>query len=168
MSEEFETCEGGCTCGQVRYKVHSKQPLIVHACHCRWCQRQTGGPHVINALCESKFIELINGEVETTTVPTPKGAGQTIARCPHCKDALWSNYLTTGMGEHLRFLRVGTLDEPNRMPPDVHIYTSSMMPWYVIPDNHYAVEEFHDYDTTWRPESHERNDARRKELGMAD
>ena len=157
MTDVFKTYRGGCTCRQVRYQVPVK-PLIVHACHCRWCQRQTGGPHVINALYEAELIELTEGEVEVTTVPSPSGKGQIIARCPICKVAVWSNYHFGGMRERVRFLRVGTLDEPDRMPPDVHIFTSTKLPWYVIPEDHYAVEAFYDRQTTWSSESRDRYD----------
>lgn len=155
MTDEIGSCEGGCTCGQVRYKVHAT-PLIVHACHCRWCQRQTGGPHAINALFEAEMIEVTDGAVENTTVPSPGGKGQIIARCPNCKIAVWSNYYFGGMWERVRFLRVGSLDNPDLMPPDVHIYTSTKMPWYVIPESHHAVEEFYDPATVWSKENQER------------
>lgn len=150
MSEEFETCEGGCTCGQVRYKVE-RPPLIVHACHCSWCQRQTGGPHVINALYEAESIELTHGEVENINTPSPSGEGQIIARCPTCKVAVWSNYHFGGMRERVRFLRVGTLDNPDLMPPDVHIFTTTKQPWYIFPEGHKVVDEFYDAKTTWSP-----------------
>ena len=135
---------GGCTCGEVRYEVRS-DPLIVHACHCTLCQRQTGGPHVLNALFEAERIVVTKGTVTTTVVPTPSGAGQKIARCPTCFVAVWSNYLIYrgGLGELVRFLRVSTLDDPTSMSPDVHICTSSKAPWYVIPPEQYAVEEFY-------------------------
>ena len=155
MAKEFESCEGGCTCGKVRYKVDI-EPFIVHACHCRWCQRQTGGPHAINALYEAEMVELTQGEVENITVPSPSGKGQIIARCPECKIAVWSNYHFGGMRERVRFLRVGTLDNPDLMPPDVHIYTTTKMPWYIIPEGHYAVDEFYNSSTTWSKESQER------------
>ena len=155
MPDDFETCHGGCTCGRVRYQVMEK-PLIVHACHCRWCQRQTGGPHVINALYEAELIELTEGEVQNITVPSPSGKGQIIARCPTCKVAVWSNYHFGGMRERVRFLRVGTLDNPDLMPPDVHIFTTTKMPWYIIPEGHMAVDEFYDAETTWTKENIDR------------
>ena len=167
MSYDFEACEGGCTCGQVRYKVHPIPPLIVHACHCSWCQRQTGAPHVINAIYESKHIELTHGEVEELITASPSGKCQTIVRCPFCRNALWSFYLINGFADKLPFLRVGTLDNPDLMPPDIHIFTSSKMPWYVIPEGHRAVEEYYDEDTTWRPDSIARIDAWEKECGLA-
>lgn len=155
MPEDFDACEGGCTCGQVRYQVKT-EPLIVHACHCRWCQRETGGPHVINALYEATRIKLVKGEVETTTVPSPSGEGQIIARCPMCRIAIWSNYYFGGMRERIRFLRVGTLDNPDLMPPDIHIFTSTKMPWYVIPDGQHSVDEFYAPRTIWSKESQKR------------
>ncbi|MEE2526505.1 GFA family protein [Hyphobacterium sp. HN65] len=155
MTDKTETCTGGCTCGEVRYEVHAS-PMIVHACHCRWCQRQTGGPHVINALIEAEHVVTTKGEVETIDTASPSGKGQIIARCPNCRVAVWSHYDFRGLRERVHFLRVGTLDNPDLMPPDVHIYTSTKMPWYVIPPDHYAVEEFYDLATTWSPESQQR------------
>lgn len=152
MSDKSNTHEGGCSCGQVRYKVE-QSPLVVHACHCSWCQRQTGGPHVINALFEAELVELTSGDVEAKEVPSPSGEGQIIARCPNCKVAIWSNYHFGGLRERIRFLRVGTLDDPTSMPPDVHIFTSTTMPWYVFPEGQQVVEEYYDTPSTWSKDS---------------
>lgn len=158
MSDNWDVCEGGCTCGEVRYKVHDS-PLIVHACHCRWCQRQTGGPHVINALYEKNMVEVTQGSVVETTVPSPSGEGQTIARCPKCHNAIWSNYLVTGLGDQIRFLRAGTLDNPDLMPPDIHIFTSTKLPWYELPKEQMSVEEYYETQKTWSDRSFARLNA---------
>lgn len=158
MSDNWDVCEGGCTCGEVRYKVHDS-PLIVHACHCRWCQRQTGGPHVINALYEKDMVEVTQGSVVETTVPSPSGEGQTIARCPKCHNAIWSNYLVTGLGDQIRFLRAGTLDNPDLMPPDIHIFTSTKLPWYELPKEQMSVEEYYETQKTWSDRSFARLNA---------
>jgi hypothetical protein len=102
------------------------------------------------------LVELTSGEVETIMTPSPSGEGQLIARCPKCRVAVWSNYHFGGMREHIRFLRVGTLDDPDLMPPDVHIYTSTKMPWYVIPPGDLAVTDFYDPATTWSEDSRKR------------
>ena len=141
-------CEGGCACGAVRYRVTSA-PMIVHACHCRLCQRQTGSSNAVNALIEADRIILECGTIETFLMETPSGHGQRIARCASCKVAIWSNYLINNQGDALRFLRVGTLDDPALMPPSVHIFTSTKQPWYVIGHGTPAVEGFYDQDTTW-------------------
>jgi hypothetical protein len=50
--------EGGCSCGEVRYRLTS-EPLFIHCCHCLNCQRQTGSAFVINLLIESDRVELL-------------------------------------------------------------------------------------------------------------
>ncbi len=160
-----ETIEGGCTCGQVRYQILSK-PMIVHCCHCRWCQRQTGTAFALNALIEASRVKLLNGDVEALTLASPSGNGQTIARCPKCRVAVWSNYFMGGLKERIRFIRVGTLDNPDLLPPDVHIFTSTKQPWVVLPKDDYAVSEFYDYGTTWSKDSLERREALFEDAGI--
>ncbi len=155
MTHDATFCEGGCACGAVRYRVTSA-PMIVHACHCRMCQRQTGSSNAVNALIETDRVLVLSGEIEERLVDTPSGRGQRIARCASCKVALWSNYLINNQGDHQRFLRVGTLDDPSLMPPDVHIHTATKLPWYVIAEGTQAVEVFYDQKTTWSQESLQR------------
>ena len=122
--------EGGCDCRAVRYRLRSR-PMFVHCCHCRWCQRETGSAFALNALIETDRVELLQGEVELVDTPSDSGKGQLIARCPRCRIALWSHY--GGGGNVVSFIRVGTLDNPDAFPPDIHIYTSSKQPWVVLP-----------------------------------
>jgi hypothetical protein len=151
--EDVRHLEGGCTCRHVRYRVHST-PLFVHCCHCSWCQRETGSAFVINALIEANEIELVQGDTEIIDTPSASRKGQKIYRCPRCKIALWSNY--AGAGEAIRFLRVGTLDRPDRIPPDIHIYISTKLPWVVLPEGVPSVEEFYRYKDHWPEESIQR------------
>lgn len=148
--EEFETIEGGCTCGDVRYRV-TAPPMFVHCCHCRWCQRETGSAFVINALVEADRIEVLSGQVEIIDTPSASGRGQKIHRCPTCKIALWSNY--AGAGDRIHFVRVGTLDEPDRVSPDIHIFTSSKQSWVTLPADVPAVPEFYRFQDYWSAES---------------
>ena len=142
--------EGGCTCRQVRYRLEGT-PLFVHACHCRWCQRETGAAFALNAMYEAERVTHLAAEPEVLLTPSLSGKGQRIARCPTCRVAVWSNYPQAG--EAVRFMRVGTLDEPDRLPPDIHIYTASKQPWVVLPPGARAVPEFYDVRTTWPAES---------------
>jgi hypothetical protein len=150
------TIEGGCACGQVRYRLASR-PMFVHCCHCKDCQRQTGSAFVINALIETDRIEKLNGETKAVAVPTDSGRPHDIHRCPSCETALWSHY---GGRQALAFVRVGTLDEPSELPPDVHIYTRSKLPWVALPANVPAYEAYYDSKMLWPAESL----ARRKAL----
>jgi len=148
--------EGGCTCGALRYRMTSP-PMYVHCCHCRWCQRETGAAFALNAMIEADRVEVLQGEPEVVLTPSLSGKGQKIARCPVCRIALWSNY--AGAGDRIRFLRVGTLDHPDRLPPDIHIFTASKQPWVVLPEGALAFEAYYDRKACWPAESLARREA---------
>ncbi|MFO1309414.1 MAG: GFA family protein [Burkholderiales bacterium] len=148
--------DGGCTCRHVRYRM-AGAPLFVHACHCRWCQRETGSSYALNAMIEADRVQLLHGDVEIVMTPSASGKGQKISRCPRCRVAVWSNY--AGAGDAVRFVRVGTLDEPDRLPPDIHIFTASKQPWVVIPPGMPAVPEYYDRNEHWPKTSLERRAA---------
>ncbi len=156
MNAESPTFDGGCTCRFVRYRVSSK-PLFVHCCHCRWCQRETGASFALNAMIEAERVNLLQGEVELVDTPSNSGKGQKIARCPKCHVAVWSHY--AGAGDLVCFVRVGTLDDPDRFPPDVHIFTASKQPWVILPPDTPAFPEYYKTAEQWPQESLERRTA---------
>lgn len=147
--------EGGCACGEVRYRLASP-PMFVHCCHCLDCQRQTGSAFVLNALIETERVEKLKGETVAVVVPTDSGKPHEIHRCKACGTALWSHY---GGNQPLSFVRVGTLDVPSALPPDVHIYTRSKLPWIALPANIPAFETYYSSRMFWPPESLERRKA---------
>jgi hypothetical protein len=148
--------EGGCDCRAVRYRMESA-PLFVHCCHCRWCQRETGSAFALNAMIETDRVKLTAGEPEVVDTPSASGKGQQIARCPRCRIALWSHY--GGGGRLVAFVRVGTLDEPDALPPDIHIFTTTKQPWVVLPEGATAVPELYDRKRHWPAESLARREA---------
>jgi hypothetical protein len=149
-NDETFSLDGGCTCREVRYRMTSR-PLFVHCCHCRWCQRETGASFALNAMIEADRVILLSGSPELVNTPSNSGRGQKIWRCPRCRIAVWSNY--SGAGDAVRFVRVGGLDDPDRLPPDIHIFTASKQPWVVLPPGAPAVVEYYDRDKYWPPES---------------
>lgn len=128
--------EGGCDCRKVRYRLRAR-PIVVHCCHCRWCQRETGSAFALNAVIEAAHVEQLGAAPERIDTPSESGRGQAVFRCPDCKVAVWSCY--GGAGEQANFIRVGTLDDPDALSPDVHIYVASKQPWVILPDD---VEQF--------------------------
>lgn len=149
-----ETLEGRCACGAVHYRL-TAAPMIVHCCHCSWCQRETGSAFVLNAVIERDRVELTADAPELVMTPSASGRGQEIARCPKCRVALWSHY--PNAGQRAAFVRVGTLATPDAMlPPDVHIYTSTRQRWFDLPAGARAFPEFYDPAEIWSPEACER------------
>jgi len=151
-SDEF--FDGGCDCRAVRYRMHAR-PMFVHCCHCRWCQRETGTAFALNALIENDRVELLAGPVDVVDTPSHSGNGQRIARCPTCRVAVWSHYSSP----LLSFVRVGTLDEPDRFPPDIHIFTSTKQPWVRLSGEVPVVPEYYRSAEMWPAASLERRKA---------
>lgn len=151
--------EGGCACDAVRYRM-TGAPIFVHCCHCRSCQRETGSAFALNVLIEADRVTLLDGDVELVNTPSESGAGQKIFRCSQCRVALWSNYAMP-VGERIRFVRAGTLDDPGSIAPDIHIFTRSKVPWLILADDVPVMAEYYDRKTIWPAESLARYDALR-------
>ena len=142
--------EGGCDCKQVRYRMESA-PLFVHCCHCRWCQRESGASFALNAMIEADRVTELGEQPQLVDTPSNSGLGQRIARCAQCSVAVWSHY--AGAGPVIKFVRVGTLDHPDLLPPHIHIFTASKQPWLPLPTDVPAVAEYYDRNKHWPEES---------------
>jgi len=140
-----EHLEGGCFCKTVRYRLISA-PMFVHCCHCLNCQSQTGSAFVINAMIETDRIEVLSGDLTVSALRGGDGDPHDIYRCSKCLCAVWSDY---GHRPGLRFVRVGTLDDPTALVPDVHIFTRSKQPWVGLPEAVPAFEVFYDRKKLW-------------------
>ena len=111
----------------------------------------------------SQFLELFVRELfeidETVACPFERADELVELQVNGDRVAVWSHY--AGGGDAVCFIRVGTLDEPDHVPPDIHIYTSTKQPWVVLPPGAIAVPEFYDLDEQWSAESLERRRALR-------
>lgn len=139
--------EGGCDCKRIRYRLKA-DPIVVHCCHCRWCQRESGASFALNAVIEMDNVVLLGDVPELVMTPSASGRGQPIYRCPDCKIAVWSHY--GAAAERAAFIRVGTLDFPNECPPDVHIFTASKQDWVVLPEDAEVFPVFYEPSDTVR------------------
>ena len=115
--------EGGCHCGAMRYRIES-EPICVNGCHCRDCQKPTGSAFAVNAMIERNRVTVLEGQ--------PVTDGEAGTRCGHCGVLLWATHPMFGDG--ILFLRVGTLDQSERMAPDAHFFVRSKHPWIVLPE----------------------------------
>lgn len=132
--------EGGCACGTVRFRL-TDDPIVVHCCHCRSCQRESGSAFALNAVIEADNVEVVSEAPERIDTPSDSGKGQAVFRCPVCKVALWSHY--AGVGAKADFIRVGALDDPEAFPPNVHIFTASKQPWVALPTDAEAFAAYY-------------------------
>ncbi len=148
---------GSCFCGAVRYTL-TAPPMFVHCCHCRDCQKQSGGAFAINGIVESEHVVIVAGSAApvAVTVPTDSGSPHDIYRCPACQSAVWSDY---GRRRVMLFVRLSTLDEAHAFVPDVHIFTRSKVPWVVLPAGSRTFEVYYDMKREWPAESLARREA---------
>ena len=137
---------GRCTCGACAFALLDT-PLFTHACHCRWCQRETGSACVLNGLIEAHRVCITAGAPEIIDTPSESGKGQRISRCPTCHVALWSVY--SGLGPRFLFVRTGTLADPDAFAPDIHIYTGAKQPWVTLPAGVPAMAEYYRRSQYW-------------------
>lgn len=142
--------EGKCACGDIQYEL-IVPPMFVHCCHCTWCQRETGSAFAINALIEAKQVRLLAGSPEVVHTPSNSGIGQIVSRCRTCKTAVWSSY--GAAKEAVCFVRVGTLNNPDCCPPDIHIYTSTRQAWVQLGNSVPVMAEYYQRSKYWPKES---------------
>lgn len=134
--------DGGCGCGQVRYRV-TGEPIFVNNCHCRQCQQQTGGTSVVNAFYEDERLEILDGNLTEHVVTAGSGGPHTICQCDNCGVALWSYYPRLGrLGVGIR---VGTMDEKDSLTPVAAIFVSEKMPWVTLPEGLPHFDKTYDY-----------------------
>jgi hypothetical protein len=114
----MHTMEGGCQCGRVRYRV-AVEDLDAYLCHCRMCQRATGGVSIA--------LKGVNrADVTWTTQEPERYRSSPIAHrgfCSACGTPLtfeFSDDEATGMD-----LTVGSFDEPGRFRPVKHFAIES-------------------------------------------
>ncbi len=138
--------QGGCACGAVRYALTAK-PLIVHACHCTDCQRLTGSAFVINAWIEKAEVELLSGQLSSCAFKD-EVRDNSVHFCSHCGTYVWNEYMPG-----FWFVRVGTLDDPQALSPDLHIFTRSKQPWLELSGDIPVYEAYYDRDEVWPAES---------------
>lgn len=145
--------EGGCLCGAVRYRL-TAPPLIVHACHCRDCQKLSGSAFALNIWIEKSCVEADHSLPRSVMLTAGSGKPHEAFFCAACSTHLWSKY-HAAPGDTV-LLRVGTLDHPERVTPDVHIFTRSKLPWVVLPEDARSFEAFYKLAEVWPEESRER------------
>lgn len=148
--------EGGCSCGTLRYGLTSR-PIVVHACHCGDCQRLTGSAYATNAWIEQDRVMLTRGTPSMHLRCGGSGAEHAVWFCAACGTTVYSDYRR--LPGSFWFVRVGTLDTPGLLAPDVHIYTRSKHPAVQLPPGATVFESSYDRARVWSPESLARFDA---------
>lgn len=119
--------EGGCLCGSTRYLVRG-EPSVVALCHCSMCRRAAGAPVVAWAMFALADLQFLRGEPARYT----SSPGVERGFCGRCGTTL---SFTADFLPGLVDVTVASLDDPARLPPQMHIWESARLPWLVLADD---------------------------------
>ena len=139
---------GGWICGQVRYKITEK-PLFTQACHCKDCKVLTGSSYVVNSSVLDNTL-VVEGEVSSNERKAGSGASSKSYFCTKCGTYVYADY-DSAVGRLT--VRTKTLDNPEKFPPQVHIFTKDKDPWLNLLENVICFEEMYDQKKTWPADS---------------
>ena len=118
---------GGCQCGAVRYAAQGA-PAYVPYCHCRSCRKATGAPVVAFVVFEADRVRFTRGR----RAFHESSPGVKRAFCRDCGTPL--SYEAEWGGRTVVELYVGTLDAPERVTPDRHVFVDHRLAWFDVHD----------------------------------
>jgi hypothetical protein len=120
--------EGGCLCGQARYRL-SAPPLGVYNCHCKDCQRQSGAAYSASMMVRRADFAVIAGE--TVSYDKTADSGRIVRQhaCPVCHTRLFNEPQSN---PDFIVVKPGTLDDSRWAVPAGNIWTASRVPWLAI------------------------------------
>ena len=143
-----EKLQGECICGQVKYYLNEK-PLFTQACHCKDCKVLTGSSYVVNSsVLENTLI--VEGEVSSTERKAGSGASCKTYFCIKCGTYIYADY---DSAVRRLTVRTKTLDNPEKFPPQAHIFTKNKDPWLNLSDDVICFKEMYDPKKIWPEES---------------
>jgi hypothetical protein len=121
------TCEGGCLCGAVRYRLHA-EPFDPGYCHCRLCRRASGAPVLVFASVPRVAFELVCG--------TPRRyRSSSFGERSFCGDCGTQLYMEVDHDPETVDVTVASLDDPDATPPEFHIWHASRIGWFETRDD---------------------------------
>jgi len=114
---------GGCACGAIRYEV-SARPITMFNCHCRDCQRTTGGAFTPVVYVPAKAFKITKGSPRYYSTPSAMVGHDKRGFCPECGSRLFG-----GETEHGQGITASSLDDPSLFKPGVNMWISDAQPW---------------------------------------
>jgi hypothetical protein len=116
---------GGCACGAIRYECSAK-PLLTLQCHCRDCQRASGGGCAVNVIVPAVALTFTTGVPTYYRVTNATGRTRDLAFCPRCGSPLG---VKIEAYPDIRSVSAASLDDPSQLELTANLWTSSAQPW---------------------------------------
>jgi len=142
-----EVHEGGCLCRAVRYHVKGNSPQAT-VCHCTFCQRRTGSGFAIVVSISEENVELTGDGL--TTYEYRSDESNHWLRLHFCIRCGTTVMVTAENRPGICTITVGTLDDPNWVKIERHVWTRSAQHWMVFPQNVDRFEKSRSHTVTQR------------------
>ena len=117
---------GGCLCGAVRYESTAK-PIRGVICHCSLCRRHSGAPALAFVHFPRAVFRWVGAEPKRYRSSPEAERGF----CPTCGSTISMH--ESVLPDRVQ-ITVGTLDEPDRVRIDDHVWTREQIAWFRIDD----------------------------------
>ena len=114
---------GGCVCGAIRYEVNA-EPIVMFNCHCRDCQKITGGPYTPVVYVPANAFKITKGTPKYYKTTSEIMGDNVRGFCPDCGSRLFGGMSAEGQG-----ITASSLDDPTLFKPQFEIFTSDAQPW---------------------------------------
>ena len=111
--------EGGCLCGAVRFSC-AATPDSVSYCHCRMCQKASGGPFSVMANVPRAALIWRGAPQRRRSSPHAVRGVSGACGTPRCVEYDDSEHVS---------LSVGAFDHPESLRPTEHGGVEGMLPW---------------------------------------
>jgi len=130
MTDYTLPMNGGCRCGQVRFRI-SKAPMLTSACRCSGCQRMTGSAYSLTLTVPDTGFEVTDGD------PVIGGLHGDVEHyhCPHCLSWVFTRPPKETPMDFVN-VRATMLDDAGWFVPFLESYTSEKLPWVETPATH--------------------------------
>ena len=125
--------EGGCACGAVRYRV-SEPPMMTFQCHCKDCQKASGGPFVAGVVIPRSGFEFTKGRPKYYKTPSTAGGNHVRGFCGDCGSRLTGGENDAKATDWVGIV-VSSMDDPSWFQPQMHFFTSHAQPWDKMADD---------------------------------
>jgi hypothetical protein len=116
---------GGCACGAIRYECLA-EPMFTWKCHCRECQRSTGGGAAVNVVFPIAAVQFVKGTPKEQASTGTSGNKAHRGFCAECGSPISAR---ADLIPNIRGISAASLDDPDQVELIAHIWTSSAQPW---------------------------------------
>jgi hypothetical protein len=116
---------GGCACGAIRYET-TAEPLVMFHCHCRDCQRASGGPFTSFVIVPAEAFRFSQGSLRFHDSPSHRGGKTHRGFCADCGSPILAK---TDANPDIVAIRTASLDDPSWFKQQMDVWTSDAHPW---------------------------------------